>query len=51
MEFEQIKKIIHDQIRLSPFDPKKEINILTMARAAMELGLFSTKTQMKTNPG
>ena len=28
-EFEQIRLIFKDQIRLSPYDPSKELNILT----------------------
>ena len=38
MEFEQIKKIFQDQIRLSPFDPEKEINILTDGASSKGIG-------------
>ena len=47
MEFEQIKKIFQDQIRLSPFDPEKEINILTDGASSKGIGFVFYQTQMK----
>ena len=38
MEFEQLKKIFQDQIRLSPFDPEKDINILCDGASSKGIG-------------
>ena len=50
MEFEQIKKIFQDQIRLSPFDPKKEINILTDG-ASSKVGFVFYQKANENEPG
>ena len=37
-EFMQLKKIFQDQIRLSPFNPEKEINILCDGASSKGIG-------------
>ena len=51
MEFEQIKKIFQDQIRLSPFDPKKEINILTDGASSKGIEFVFSQNANENNPG
>ena len=36
-EFVQLKRIFQDQIRLTPFDPEKEINILCDGASSKEI--------------
>ena len=45
-EYEAIKMIFRDQIRLSPFNPKKTINILTDGASSSSL----KKSQMAYSP-
>ena len=51
MEFEQIKMIFQDQIRLSPFDPRKEINILTDGASSKGIGFVFYQNTNENKPG
>ena len=51
MEFEQLKKIFQDQIRLSPFDPEKEINILTDGASSKGIGFVFHQNANENKPG
>ena len=48
-EYEAIKKIFKDQIRLSPFNPNKPINILTDGASSSGIGfVFYQPTDIST---
>ena len=51
MEFEQLKKIFQDQIRLSPFDPEKEINILTDCASSKGIEFVFYQNANENKPG
>ena len=51
MEFEQIKKIFQDQIRLSPFDPKKGMNISTDGASSKGVGFVFYQNPNENKPG
>ena len=51
MDFEQIKMIFQDQIRLSPFDPKKKINILTDGESSKGVGFVFYQNANENQPG
>ena len=50
-EFEQLKRIFQDQIRLSPFDPEKEINILCDGASSKGIGYIFYQNANKNKPG
>ena len=50
-EYEKIKWIFQDQIRLSPFDPSKEINILTDGTNSKGIGFVFYKNANDNKPG
>ena len=45
LEFEKVKLIFTDQIRLSPFNPDKEINILIDAWVIVSINMSMMKTR------
>ena len=49
-EYEEIKLIFQDQIRLSPFDPNKAINILTDGPSSKLIGFVFYQHPDKSNP-
>ena len=49
-EFELIKLIFQDQIRLSPFDPSKAINILTDGASSKGIGFVFYQHTNDSNP-
>merc|ERR1712208_19655 len=51
MEFEQLKKIFQDQIRLSPFDPEKEIKFLTAGASSKGIGFVFYQNANEKKPG
>ena len=49
-EYEEIKLIFQDQIRLSPFDPSKAINILTDGASSKGIGFVFYQHPDESNP-
>ena len=50
-EFVQLNKIFQDQIRLSPFDPEKEINILCDGASSKGIGYIFYQNANENKPG
>ena len=50
-EFVQLKKIFQDQIRLAPFDPEKEINILCDGASSKGIGYIFYQNTNENKPG
>ena len=50
-EFDQIKLIFKDQIRLSPYDPSKELNILTAGANSAGIGFVFYQNANDDKPG
>ena len=49
-EYEEIKLIFQDQIRLSPFNPNKAINILTDGASSKGIGFVFYQHYNKSKP-
>ena len=50
-EFEKVKSIFKDQIRLSPYDPTKELNILTDGANSAGIGFVFYQNVNDYKPG
>ena len=50
-EFDKVKLIFTDQIRLSPYDPSKELNILTDGANSAGIGFVLYQNLDDADPG
>ena len=51
LEFEQVRLFFKDQIRLSPYDPSKELNILTDGAISAGIGFVFYQNTNDNKPG
>ena len=50
-EFDKVKQIFQDQIRLSPYDPSKELNLLTDNANRAGIGFVLYQNLDDNDPG